>query len=42
VVPRALKEMLASPEKEKAGRAMDAMMHMKKLDIAGLQKAFDG
>ncbi|KAK0623707.1 Glyoxalase/Bleomycin resistance protein/Dihydroxybiphenyl dioxygenase [Immersiella caudata] len=42
VVPKVLKEMMASPEKEKADRATVAMMHMKKLDIAGLQKAFDG
>jgi len=42
VVPKALKEMLSSPDKEGAGRATVAMMQMKKLDIAGLQKAFDG
>ena len=42
IVPTALKEMMSSPEKEKADRATMAMMHMKKLDIAGLQKAFDG
>ncbi|KAK5655239.1 hypothetical protein OQA88_5806 [Cercophora sp. LCS_1] len=42
VVPTVLKEMLGSPEKEKADRATVAMMHMKKLDIAGLRKAFNG
>jgi predicted 3-demethylubiquinone-9 3-methyltransferase (glyoxalase superfamily) len=42
VVPKALKEMMSSPDREKADRAMVAMMHMKKMDIAGLQKAFDG
>ena len=42
VVPKAMKEFMASPEREKADRAMVAMMHMKKLDIAALQKAFDG
>lgn len=29
-------------DREKATRAMDAMMKMKKLDIKKLQKAFDG
>lgn len=42
VVPTVLKEMMSSPEREKADRATVAMMHMKKMDIAGLQKAFDG
>lgn len=42
VVPTALKQMMSDPDKEKAGRATTAMMHMTKLDIAGLQKAFDG
>ena len=42
VIPRALKQMMSSPDKEKAGRATVAMMHMRKLDIAELQKAFDG
>ncbi|KAK3374673.1 3-demethylubiquinone-9 3-methyltransferase-domain-containing protein [Podospora didyma] len=42
VVPTILKELLSSPEREKADRAMKAMMGMKKLDIAELQKAFDG
>lgn len=42
IVPTVLKEMMSSPEREKADRATVAMMHMKKMDIAGLQKAFDG
>ncbi|KAK1751416.1 Glyoxalase/Bleomycin resistance protein/Dihydroxybiphenyl dioxygenase [Echria macrotheca] len=42
VVPTVLKDMLGNSEKEKADRAMVAMMGMKKLDIAALQKAFDG
>ena len=42
VVPAALKEMLGSSDREAAGRATVAMMKMKKLDIAGLRKAFEG
>jgi predicted 3-demethylubiquinone-9 3-methyltransferase (glyoxalase superfamily) len=42
IVPTALKEMMSSPDKEKAGRVTAAVMRMKKLDIAGLQKEFDG
>jgi len=43
VVPRCLKEMLGS-EENKAGaeRAMRAMMEMKKMDIRGLEEAFEG
>jgi len=42
VVPKVLYEMMSHPDKEKANRATVAMMHMKKLEIEGLQKAFDG
>ena len=33
---------MADPDKAKAKRAADAMMKMVKIDIAGLQKAYDG
>ncbi|RYP40350.1 hypothetical protein DL767_001762 [Monosporascus sp. MG133] len=42
VVPKALKEMLHNPDNEKVKRVTVAMMAMKKLDIAELQKAFEG
>lgn len=42
VVPKVQIEMLADSDAVKAGRAMQAMMGMKKLDIATLQKAFRG
>ncbi|CAG8978435.1 hypothetical protein HYALB_00012602 [Hymenoscyphus albidus] len=42
VVPRVLLEMLADEDGEKAGRATEVMMGMKKLDVEGLRKAFDG
>lgn len=42
IVPRQLGGMLSHEDKAKAGRAMQAMMGMKKLDLAQLQAAFDG
>ncbi|HYF33492.1 MAG TPA: VOC family protein [Chitinophagaceae bacterium] len=42
IVPKALPEMLQDNDKAKAGRAMQAMMQMKKIDIATLQKAYNG
>jgi len=39
IVPRRLPELLADPDPERAGRAMQAMMHMKKIDIATLEAA---
>ena len=42
VVPTGLVEMLNDPDKEKSGRAMEAMLKMKKLDIAELKRAFEG
>lgn len=42
IIPKQLNEYLSDPDTEKAGRAMRAMMQMKKIDIAGLKKAYDG
>ncbi|MDQ2782875.1 VOC family protein [Lapillicoccus sp.] len=42
VVPTRLPELLADPDKERANRAMQAMMRMQKLVIADLEKAADG
>jgi predicted 3-demethylubiquinone-9 3-methyltransferase (glyoxalase superfamily) len=41
IVPRALGEMLSSPDRDAAQRATVAMLGMKKLDIAALRRAFD-
>lgn len=41
VVPTALLEMIADPDKVKSQKATAAMFQMKKLDIAALQRAFD-
>lgn len=42
VVPRRLNELLNDADKVKAGRAMQAMMKMHKLDVSQLEKAFEG
>ena len=42
IVPRQLGEMLTDRDRAKAGRAMQAMMGMQKLDVAKLRAAFDG
>ena len=39
VVPTRLIELVTSPNKAKAGRAMNAMLKMKKIDIGTLEKA---
>jgi predicted 3-demethylubiquinone-9 3-methyltransferase (glyoxalase superfamily) len=41
IVPRVLSELLGDPDKAKAGRVMQAMMAMGKLDIAALRAAYD-
>ena len=41
VVPTLLPEMMSNPDKEKSGRAMEAMLQMKKLDIAELKRAYE-
>ena len=40
IVPRALLKSLSGPDKAGAGRAMDAMMKMKKIDIAAIEAAY--
>lgn len=42
VVPRALGELLGDPDPEKAGRVMQAMLQMSKIEIEGLQRAYEG
>ncbi len=42
IVPTALGEMLQAPDRTAAGRVMEAMMGMTKLDIAGLRAAYNG
>jgi predicted 3-demethylubiquinone-9 3-methyltransferase (glyoxalase superfamily) len=42
VVPTLLTEMLTDAASEKSQRAFEAMLQMKKLDIAALKRAYDG
>lgn len=42
IVPEAMPRMLADPDRAAAGRAMDAMRTMGRLDIAALEAAFRG
>jgi predicted 3-demethylubiquinone-9 3-methyltransferase (glyoxalase superfamily) len=42
VTPRQLIEATTSPDRAAAGRAFQAMMTMKKIDVAAIEKAFKG
>ncbi len=42
IVPKALPELLGDPDRAKADRAMQAMLKMKKLDVAKLKEAAAG
>jgi predicted 3-demethylubiquinone-9 3-methyltransferase (glyoxalase superfamily) len=42
IVPKRLDQLLADPDPDRARRAMEAMLEMKKLDIAALERAADG
>ena len=39
IIPAALGEFLGDPDPERAGRAMQAMLQMTKIDIDGLRRA---
>src|SRR5436190_20386841 len=42
IVPTVLIELLQDKDVERSQRVMKAMLHMKKIDIAGLKKAYEG
>lgn len=42
VVPRVLIDMMSDPDTEKSGRAMKAMLEMKKIDLGELKRAYAG
>jgi predicted 3-demethylubiquinone-9 3-methyltransferase (glyoxalase superfamily) len=42
IVPRILNELMSDPDPARAGRTMQAMLQMKKLDIALLERAHAG
>jgi predicted 3-demethylubiquinone-9 3-methyltransferase (glyoxalase superfamily) len=41
IVPNELGKLLSDPDPVKAGRVMQAMLRMKKIDIAGLKRAYE-
>ena len=41
IIPSALPRLLSDPDPKKAGRVMQAMLQMKKIDIAALRRAHD-
>ena len=41
IIPTALGELMGSKDRERAGKAMNAMMQMDKIDIAKLREAYD-
>jgi len=42
IVPRALVELISDPDPQKAGRVMEAMIKMKKIDIDQVKRAYAG
>jgi predicted 3-demethylubiquinone-9 3-methyltransferase (glyoxalase superfamily) len=42
IAPRVLGQMMKDPDRARAKRVAEAMLTMVKLDIAGLQRAYDG
>ena len=42
IIPTALGRLMNDPDPQRAGRVAQAMMQMGKIDIAGLQRAYDG
>jgi predicted 3-demethylubiquinone-9 3-methyltransferase (glyoxalase superfamily) len=42
IIPRALTEYLGDKDSVKAGRVMQAMMQMVKIDVEGLKRAYEG
>ena len=42
IIPSALGKLMNDPDPQKARRVMMAMLQMGKIDIAGLQRAYDG
>jgi len=42
VVPTAIPRMMTDPDRAKSARVMNAFMQMKKLDLAAIERAFNG
>jgi predicted 3-demethylubiquinone-9 3-methyltransferase (glyoxalase superfamily) len=42
IVPSIIRELMSDADPERSGRVMQAVLQMKKLDIAGLKRAYEG
>jgi predicted 3-demethylubiquinone-9 3-methyltransferase (glyoxalase superfamily) len=42
ITPKRLLELIGDPDRDRARRAMEAMLQMRKIDIAAIEKAADG
>lgn len=42
IIPKALGRLMSDPDREGANRAMNAMLQMRKIDVAALERAFAG
>lgn len=42
IIPKQLGELMGDPDPVKAQRVTQAMLQMRKIDVAGLQRAYDG
>ena len=42
IIPTALTRLMSDPNPEKAGRVVQAMLQMSKIDVSGLEKAYAG
>lgn len=42
IIPSILPRLLGDPDRDRAGRAMDAMLRMRKIDISALERAAAG
>ena len=42
IIPRVLMQLMSDPDPVKAGRVMEAMMGMTRIDVAGLERAYAG
>jgi predicted 3-demethylubiquinone-9 3-methyltransferase (glyoxalase superfamily) len=40
IIPSALGRLLSDPDRERAGRVMKAMLNMDKIDVKGLEQAY--
>jgi len=42
IIPSIIGELMSDPDPEKSGRVMQAILQMKKIDVAGLKRAYEG